>query len=103
MNILPLMKKRYRPMGTRLLVQLEERSSRGGVLIPEGARTAEPTTAQVLDIGPAVNEEKFQVKVGDIIVLNLAPSFLFPINQKERLILIERHDIVAVMTEEEDK
>jgi len=96
------MKKKYRPMGTRLLVQLEQRLERNGILLPEGARTEEPMTAEVMDIGPAVNEEKFQVKVGDTIVLNLTPSFLFPINKKERLILIERHDIVAVMTEEPD-
>lgn len=96
------MKKKYRPMGTRLLVQLEERSSRNGILLPEGARTEEPMTAEVIDIGAAVVEEKFQVSIGDTIVLNITPSFLFPISKKDRLILIERHDIVAVLTEEEE-
>ena len=58
-----------KPLGKRVLAQkieLEERKSAGGIVLPDNVRNEKVVRAKVLAVG---TDEKFEVKVGDEILV----------------------------------
>jgi len=91
-------KPTYIPMATRILIQMNEKKEKNGILLPDGVSTAAlPVTATVVAIGDMVNQDKFHLDVGDTVCLSLTPAMRFPMD-KEGLIIIERVDVIAKLS-----
>jgi len=87
-----------KPLGKRILAQkleLEERKSPGGIVLPDNVKNEKVVRAKVIAIG---TDEKFEVKVGDqILVGNYSGT---EIEQGEKkLILVKEADVLAVVEE----
>ena len=87
-----------KPLGKRVLakkVEEENRTSVGGIVLPDNVKNEKVVRAKVLAIG---TDEKFEVKVGDeIIVGNYSGT---EIEQgKDKLILVKESDILAIVEE----
>jgi co-chaperonin GroES (HSP10) len=95
-------KTTYIPTGTRLLVRVLEHETEGLVALPETARhPQEQWRAKVLAIGEmAAGNEKFNARVGDIILMSTTPLVRYVVDKEERLLLIDCVDVMAVIAEE---
>ena len=60
-----------RPLGARVLIKkLDAVEKTEGGLILSGSAKEQPQQAEVLAVGPGTEEEKMELKVGDIIVFS---------------------------------
>jgi len=89
---------KIQPLGKRVLakkIEIEERTSAGGIVLPDNVKSEKVVRAKVLAIG---TDEKFEVKVGDeIIVGNYSGT---EIEQGEdKLILVKESDILGIVEE----
>ena len=89
---------KIQPLGKRVLakkIETEERTSAGGIVLPDNVKSEKVVRAKVLAIG---TDEKFEVKVGDeIIVGNYSGT---EIEQGEdKLILVKESDILGIVEE----
>jgi len=85
-----------KPLGKRILakkVELEERRSAGGIVLPDSAKSEKVVRAKVMAVG---TDEKFEVKVGDeILVGSFAGT---EIEQGEdKLLLVKESDVLAII------
>ena len=87
-----------KPLGKRILAQkieLEERKSAGGIVLPDNVKNEKVVRAKVLAVG---TDEKFEVKVGDeIIVGNYSGTEIE--RGEEKLILVKEADVLAIVEE----
>jgi len=87
-----------KPLGKRILakkVEVEERKSPGGIVLPDNVKSEKVVRAKVLAIG---TDEKFEVKVGDMILVGSYSGT--EIEQGEdKLILVKETDVLAVVEE----
>ena len=89
---------KIQPLGKRVLakkIETEDRTSAGGIVLPDNVKNEKVVRAKVLAIG---TDEKFEVKVGDeIIVGNYSGT---EIEQGEdKLILVKESDILGIVEE----
>jgi len=89
---------KIQPLGKRVLakkIETEERTSAGGIVLPDNVKNEKVVRAKVLAIG---TDEKFEVKVGDeIIVGNYSGT---EIEQGEdKLLLVKESDILGIIEE----
>jgi len=85
-----------KPLGKRILakkVELQERKSAGGIVLPDSAKNEKVVRAEVMAVG---TDEKFEVKVGDeILVGSFAGT---EIEQGEdKLLLVKESDVLAII------
>ncbi len=89
---------KIRPLGKRILakkIEVEQRKSAGGIVLPESAKSEKVVRAEVIAVG---TDEKFEVKVGDqILVASFAGTELE--QGEDKLILVEENKILAVVQE----
>jgi len=87
-----------KPLGKRVLAQkieLEERKSAGGIVLPDNVRNEKVVRAKVLAVG---TDEKFEVKVGDeILVGNYSGTEIE--RGEDKLILVKEADVLAIVEE----
>lgn len=89
---------KYRPLGTRVVVEILPINSTSLVVLPDGKNhLREPQTYEVIAIGGAVNDEKFSLNVGEIVLLSCHESEVYPLNKDEKHIMVDRSKIVAVV------
>lgn len=94
--------KTYRSMGARVLLRLNP-EEQTGILLPEGVITPKRQTLTVVSLGGAVNDpEKFVLKTGDQVMLTPQPVTLVPIDKEERLISVDRLEIVCVIEDSKE-
>jgi co-chaperonin GroES (HSP10) len=91
----------YRPLGTRVIVQILPMQTDNKILLPGGeTNISTPQTYEVIGVGGAVNDDKFSLNVGEIVLLSCHPSEVFPLNKEDKLIMVDRSKIVAAMKAE---
>ena len=87
-----------KPLGKRILAQkieLEERKSAGGIVLPDNVKNEKVVRAKVLAVG---TDEKFEVKVGDeILVGNYSGTEIE--RGEDKLILVKETDVLAIVEE----
>ncbi len=87
-----------KPLGKRILAQKiepENRTSSGGIVLPDNVQSGKVVRAKVLAIG---TDEKFEVKVGDEIIVGTFAGT--EIEQGEdKMILVKESDILAIVEE----
>ena len=89
---------KIKPLGKRILAQkieVEERKSAGGIVLPDNVKNEKVVRAKVLAVG---TDEKFEVKVGDeIIVGNYSGTEIE--RGEDKLILVKEADVLAIVEE----
>jgi len=85
-----------KPLGKRILakkVEPEQRQSSGGIVLPDTVQNEKVVRAKVLAIG---TDEKFEVKVGDEIIVGTFSGT--EIEQGEdKLLLVKETDVLAIV------
>ena len=87
-----------KPLGKRILaqkVEVEERKSPGGIVLPDNVKNEKVVRAKVLEIG---TDEKFEVKVGDMILVGSYSGTEIE-RGEDKLILVKETDVLAVVEE----
>lgn len=88
----------FRPLGTRVIVQILPVANDNLIVLPDGkTHLTKPQTYEVVAIGGAVNDDKFSLNVGEIVLLSCHESEVYPLNKEEKLILVDRSKIVAAL------
>jgi len=85
-----------KPLGKRVLakkIETEERTSAGGIVLPDNVKSEKVVRAKVLAVG---TDEKFEVKVGDEIIVGSFSGT--EIEQGEdKMILVKESDVLAIV------
>ena len=83
------------PMGSRLLIKLieQEDTTSTGIYLPETAKE-KPMEAEVIAIGPDVDEDETPLNVGDVVMFAKYSGTEIKIDGKAHL-LIDAGDILA--------
>lgn len=90
------MKLKVRPLGNRVLVKKieeEERRTPGGIVLPESVKDEKAIKGEVVALGTG---EKFEVKVGDKILISAFSGTDIRIGE-EKYLLVKTTDILAVV------
>ncbi len=85
-----------KPLGKRILAQkieLEGRTSAGGIVLPDNVQSEKVVRAKVLAIG---TDEKFEVKVGDEIIVGTFAGTEME-QGENKLILVKESDVLAIV------
>ena len=86
-----------RPLGTRVVIkQLEALEKTEGGLILSGSAKEKPQQAEVIAVGPGTEDEKMELKVGDVVVFSRYGGSDLKYKGEEYTI-IEQKDILAVI------
>lgn len=86
-----------KPLGARVVIkQMDALEKTEGGLILSGSAKEKPQQAEVLAVGPGTEEEKMELKVGDIVVFSRYGGTEFKYKGEEYQI-INQKDILAVV------
>jgi chaperonin GroES len=90
--------KRVKPLGKRILakkIEVEQRKTAGGIVLPDSVKSEKTIRAKVEAIG---TDEKFEVKIGDEI---LVQSFSGTEIEEgdDKYILVEESKVLAIVKE----
>ena len=88
---------KIRPLHDRVIVEriAEEKTSAGGILIPDSAKE-KPQRGEVVAVGPGKKDEPTTVKVGDNVLYGKYSGTEINIEGKDYLIMKES-DILAIV------
>lgn len=89
---------KIRPLGNRVLVRKieeEERRTPGGLVLPESVKDEKAVKGQVVALGTG---EKFEVKVGDKILISAYSGTEIRIGEEKHM-LVKTTDILAIVEE----
>ena len=84
-----------KPIGERILIKpvIEEEKTAGGIYIPETAKEKKKQGI-VVELGTVKNEDKFPVKIGDLVLYAGYSSEEFEIDGEEYIVL-NCKDVIA--------
>ena len=86
-----------KPLGARVVIkQLDALEKTEGGLILSGSAKEKPQQAEVVAVGPGTEDEKMELKVGDIVVFSRYGGNELKYKGEEYTI-IEQKDILAVV------
>lgn len=86
-----------RPLGARVVIkQLEALEKTEGGLILSGSAKEKPQQAEVIAVGPGTEDEKMELKIGDVVVFSRYGGNDLKYKGEEYTI-IEQKDILAVI------
>lgn len=88
----------YRPLGTRVVLKILPVENKSEILLPDGVTNAKTRqTFEVIALGGEVNDDKFSLNVGEVVLISCHNSEILPLDQEEQLIMIDRSKIVAAL------
>ena len=86
-----------RPLGARVVIKkMDAVEKTEGGLILSGAANEKPQQAEVLAVGPGTEDEKMELKVGDVVVFSKYGGNELKYKGEEYTIIAQR-DILAVI------
>lgn len=86
----------YRPLGQRVVLKILPVENTSGILLPDGVTNAKARqTFEVIAVGGEVNDEKFTLNVGEVVLIACHNSEILPLSEEDQLVLIDRSKIVA--------
>lgn len=92
------MKQTYRPLGARVILKVLPKEIESSIVMPDGkTNPREKQYFQVVAVGGEVNDDKFQLNIGDIVLTACHPTEIIGLDQDEQLILVERNRIMVVV------
>lgn len=88
----------YRPLGTRVILKILPVENKSEILLPDGVTNAKTRqTFEVIALGGEVNDDKFSLNVGEVVLISCHNSEILPLDQEEQLVMIDRSKIVAAL------
>ncbi len=91
----------FRPLGTRVVVKILPVQSSSLLVLPDGKEIhTKPQQYEVVAIGGAVNDEKFSLNVGEIVLVSCHESEVYPLNKDEKWIMVDRSKVVAAVEQQ---
>jgi co-chaperonin GroES (HSP10) len=91
----------FRPLGTRVIIQILPVHNDNLIVLPDGkTNLTKPQTYEVIAIGGAVNDEKFSLNVGEVVLLSCHESEVYPLSKEDKFIMVDRSKIVAALKSE---
>ena len=90
--------KRVKPLGKRILakkLEQEGRTSAGGIVLPDSVKNEKTIRAEVVAIG---TDEKFEVKVGDQILVDSFSGTEIE-EGEDKYILLEETKVLAIVND----
>ena len=90
-------KVNIKPLGTRVLIepQVAETKTAGGIIIPDSAKE-KPQKGNVIAVGSGTQDEKMEVKVGDVVLYGKYAGTELTIENIDYLIM-NQSDILAIV------
>jgi chaperonin GroES len=90
-------KMKIRPLQDRVIVRRleEEEKTEGGIIIPDTAKE-KPQKGTVVAVGPGTNDEKMEVKKGDVVLYGKYSGTDLSVDGKDYLIM-KQSDILAII------
>lgn len=86
-----------KPLGARVVIKkVEALDKTEGGLILSGSAKEQPQQAEVVAVGPGTDEEKMELKVGDMVVFSKYGGSEFKLHGEEYTILSQK-DVLAVI------
>lgn len=88
----------YRPLGTRVVLKILPVENKSGLFMPDGVtNTKQRQTFEVIAIGGQVNDDKFTLNSGEVVLISCHQSEMLPLDEAEQLIMVDRSKIVAAV------
>jgi co-chaperonin GroES (HSP10) len=88
----------YRPLGTRVVLKILPVENKSGILLPDGASNAKVRqTFEVIAVGGEVNDEKYKLNAGEVVLIACHNSEILPLDAEEEWIMVDRSKIVAAL------
>jgi co-chaperonin GroES (HSP10) len=88
----------YRPLGTRVVLKILAVENKSPLFMPDGVtNTRQRQTFEVVAIGGEVNDDKFSLNVGEVVLIACHQSEMLPLSEEDQLIMVDRSKIVAAM------
>jgi co-chaperonin GroES (HSP10) len=88
----------YRPLGQRVVLKILPVENKSGILLPDGVTNAKTRqTFEVVALGSEVNDDKFSLNVGEVVLVSCHNSEILPLDQEAQLIMVDRSKIVAAV------
>lgn len=90
---------KYRPLGTRVILKILPVENKSSILLPDGkTNPKQHQTFEVIAVGGQVNDDKFQLNVGEVVIASgLHPSEMVPLSEEQQTFMVDRSKIVAVL------
>jgi co-chaperonin GroES (HSP10) len=90
---------KYRPLGTRVILKILPIESKSSILLPEGkTNPKERQTFEVIAVGGEVNDDKFSLHAGEVVLMATHNSNILPLDEEQQLIMVDRSALVAVVS-----
>jgi co-chaperonin GroES (HSP10) len=86
----------YRPLGTRVVLKILPVENKSGILLPQGSNNPKVRqTFEVIAVGGEVNDDKYKLNVGEVVLIACHNSEILPLDEEEQWIMVDRSKIVA--------
>jgi chaperonin GroES len=88
---------KIKPLGTRVVIeaQVAETKTAGGIIIPDSAKE-KPQQGKVVAVGAGTQDEKMEVKVGDLVLYGKYAGTELSVEGNDYLIM-NQSDILAIV------
>lgn len=89
---------KYRPLGTKVILKILPIENISPILLPDGKtnpRTRQ--TFEVIAVGGEVNDEKFSLHSGEVVLVAAHNSDFVPLDEEQQLVMIDRTRIIAAV------
>lgn len=88
---------KIKPLGTRVVIEAQQAETKtaGGIIIPDSAKE-KPQQGKVVAVGSGTQDEKMEVKVGDIVLYGKYAGTELSLEGNDYLIM-NQSDILAIV------
>ena len=88
---------KIKPLGTRVVIEAQQAETKtaGGIIIPESAKE-KPQQGTVVAVGSGTQDEKMEVKVGDLVLYGKYAGTELTVEGDDYLIM-NQSDILAIV------
>jgi len=88
----------YRPLGQRVVLHILPVENKSAILMPDGVTNSKSRqTFEVVALGGEVNDERFSLNVGEVVLISCHNSEILPLDEEDQLIMVDRSKIVAAL------
>jgi co-chaperonin GroES (HSP10) len=88
----------YRPLGTRVVLKILPVENKSGILLPQGSNNPKVRqTFEVIAVGGEVNDDKYKLNVGEVVLIACHQSEILPLDEEEQWIMVDRSKVVAAL------
>jgi co-chaperonin GroES (HSP10) len=88
----------YRPLGTRVILHILPVENKSPLFMPDGVtNTKVRQTFEVVAVGGEVNDSKFKLNEGEVVMIACHNSEILPLDEEDQLIMVDRSKIVAAL------